>query len=221
MSKNIPYTDEDVVIINKLRSKEVKFSKLRVKFRDNPHVALVGATLDYTNLAYIKPEVKNNFDFASLCLKSSGYGLKYFSEDIRNNRDLVKIAISTSPFSYSYISPSLRQDKELAVLAINKGFSFALLSEYHDDYDIVSYAVNNTGRSLVYASDRLKDDRGIILKAVDNDPSAIEFASKRFIDLCLNKEPSKAIREEIAKEEADKLKSELSEKNSNKPKLKI
>ena len=41
-------------------------------------------------------------------------------------------------------------------------------------------AVKNKGYALKYASERLKDDRDLLLEAVKNNGVALEYASGRF-----------------------------------------
>lgn len=213
--------EELIGVAESLKSKKQKFSKLRVKYRDNIHIALLGACLDYKNLAYIKEHIKSDKEFAKYALQSSGYGMRYMPDSIRCDYELAKIAISTSPFCYSYIGDNLREDRTLALLAIQIGCSLALLLEHCDDKEIVLSAVNQSGLSLELASDRLKNDRDVVLAAVDEHPESIKHASSYFQELCDGKEPSLAIRSEIAKEAAEKLRSELDNNISTNRKMKI
>ena len=48
-----------------------------------------------------------------------------------------------------------------------------------DDKDIVLAALGNDGMALEYASERLRDDYGIVLYAIRNNMRALEYASER------------------------------------------
>ena len=48
-----------------------------------------------------------------------------------------------------------------------------------DDKDIVLLAVNKDGTALKYASERLRDDEGVVLTAVSNYVNALKYASDR------------------------------------------
>lgn len=204
-------------IIESLKRKELKFKTLSVKQRNNPDIAIIGALLDYGNLKYIKDEIKGDYTFASYCMQSSGYSMKYMPRHIINDIDLAKIAVKTSPFSFTYLGDEARNCKEVAMIAVKNGCSLAMMMNlYTDDEEIIEEAVRKNGFSLEYASDRLKNNRNIVLSAVISQPEAIKFASEHFKSLCEGKEPIIAIKSEIAKEEADKLRIELDQTSENK-----
>ena len=56
-----------------------------------------------------------------------------------------------------------------------------------DNTDIVSYAVENNGNALKYASTRLKDNERIVKLAIKNNSKAIKYASSRLKILFKNK----------------------------------
>jgi CxxC motif-containing protein len=67
------------------------------------------------------------------------------------------------------------------LIAVQKdGLSLQFASDrLKDDKAIVLTAVNQNGRSLEYASDRLKDNEEIVLSAVKRDGTALQYASER------------------------------------------
>ena len=119
----------------------------------------------------------------------------------------------TEPHVFKNLKESLRADKKIAMAAFRKGVSPEYVSEklwddrdfilsllntprgsitildflkfaskrLRDDKEVVLKAVEYKSffTSLKYASKRLRDDKEIVLKAVDNYPSNIRFASER------------------------------------------
>jgi len=62
----------------------------------------------------------------------------------------------------------------------NKRFA-TFLQGVGDERRRISHFVKNYGRALYFASDRLKDDHGIVMEAVKQNGHAIEYASDRLI----------------------------------------
>ena len=69
--------------------------------------------------------------------------------------------------------------KEEAIkLLKHNAFALEILdAKFKNDREIVMAAVNNDGYALEYASDELKNDREIVLASVNKDGDALEFAS--------------------------------------------
>ena len=92
----------------------------------------------------------------------------------------------TEPHVFKNLKESLRADKKIAMAAFRKGVSPEYVSEkLWDDRDFI-LSLLNTPRCpitildcLKFASKRLRDDKEVVLKAVNNYPSNIRFASER------------------------------------------
>lgn len=81
-----------------------------------------------------------------------------------------------------YKADAETKKRMLKVLGQSGGVLAMLSSEYRDDKDLVLVAVENNGLALDYASDDLKNDLEVVLTAVTQNPDAIQFASEALQD---------------------------------------
>jgi predicted nucleic acid-binding Zn-ribbon protein len=68
------------------------------------------------------------------------------------------------------------------VVVSNDGLDLENFEELQDDDDVVMAAVKNNGSALQFASERLRADKEIVIAAVKNDPYVIVFASEELQD---------------------------------------
>ena len=73
--------------------------------------------------------------------------------------------------------PQMEDKKNVLTIVSEDGWQLESFDEFADDEDVVLAAVNNSGSALQFASDRLKNDKKIVIAAVSNDPYSISFAS--------------------------------------------
>ena len=91
----------------------------------------------------------------------------------------------------------LQGDKDIALEAIRNGHHISYMSdELRDDRDVVLAAVDKDVWALSFASDRLKDDENIILEAIKINGTSIRFSSERIKNKFVN---NKEIMLEIVK----------------------
>ena len=99
--------------------------------------------------------------------------------------ELVKNSILDNANVFGDISHELPVwgDKQLALALINSVLNASALrlasDPLKDDKEVVLKAVGLSGSSLRYASERLKDNREVVISAINNSSKAFEFASPR------------------------------------------
>jgi hypothetical protein len=99
--------------------------------------------------------------------------------------ELVKNSILDNANVFGDISHELPVwgDKQLALALINSVLNASALrlasDPLKDDKEVVLKAVGLSGSSLRYASERLKDNREVVISAINNSSEAFEFASPR------------------------------------------
>ncbi|MBS9775890.1 MAG: DUF4116 domain-containing protein [Fusobacterium sp.] len=90
---------------------------------------------------------------------------------------------------FLYKNPIIN-NKEIALVRIREdglNNNYTSILEYvskklREDKEIIMEAVNLKGKALKYASDRLKDDKEVVLAAVKQNGSSLEYASERLKD---------------------------------------
>lgn len=117
-------------------------------------------------------------------------------------------------------------------------FFYPTFNDYRDDKEVVLAAIKQNGSDLIYASERLRDNKNIVIEALKNDKDkhynvfrtvslrlrdnpyvvleafyqnkhAIRYASNRIQELCTGNEIELALLGEIRAIEAAKLKNKL------------
>ncbi len=101
-------------------------------------------------------------------------------EELKSDRDFVLKAAEANGAIYEYLSDELKKDEEIAITAINSYFeSYRYLpDELFDNERVVEEAIKSGyefgAGVLEYASDRLKDNKDIVMLAVSK-ATGVEF----------------------------------------------
>lgn len=134
-------------------------------------------------LEYVTSDnIKDNKDIILKLMKYNGSELQYVSDRLRNDIDVVSTAIINSPFGayfYGNINESLYYDKKILLLTLNQPFHYSDIEDYEeflndssnnilDDDEIVLAAINKSGRNYKYISERLKNNKDILIKCLLN-----------------------------------------------------
>lgn len=149
---------------------------------------------------------KYSIETALQLLKSGQQKFENLSDELRNDRDFVLKAINMQVCSLRSLPDNFRRDREIALAAVkndgrdmryvgellknDRGFILASLErgnilgiqfvsyELRDDYEIIMKAVNAAGIALDYASERLKNNKDIVLAAMRNQAWSLKAASE-------------------------------------------
>jgi hypothetical protein len=129
----------------------------------------------------LKDKIENNKKCVENVLKKNGLILEYFSDEIKNNEEMVKIAISNKPWSLEFVSEKLRGNRKIVEYALDKTDNGYLLTYASDalkaNEQLVLKAVKTNGFALRIASENLKNNQGVVEMAVNNRASALEEAT--------------------------------------------
>ena len=83
-------------------------------------------------------------------------------------------------------------------------------------------AIKEYGDALQYASERLKDDKEVVLAAVNKDGIALDFASPGIQELCEGQDPVEVLTRAIQAEKLqERLNKTLAPKHENTRRIKI
>ena len=112
--------------------------------------------------------------------RNHAYLFNELPEELRNDRDFVLKAVEANGAIYEYLSDELKKDEKIAIISINSYFeSFRHLpDELFDNEGVVEEAIKSGYEFgavvLGYASDRLKDNKDIVMLAVSK-ATGVEF----------------------------------------------
>jgi hypothetical protein len=133
---------------------------------------------------FVKNKDKDDRNFIIESVTLSGFSLKYMDEKYRNDFEIAKIAINQSGYSFEFISERLRNNRELlidSVKQLKSGYklqyaSLNLKSDKNLILELLDY-VNESKWMLLHASDNIKTNKEVVLKAVRIEGSTLEFAA--------------------------------------------
>ena len=130
----------------------------------------------------LKDKIENNKKCVENVLKKNGEILEYFSDEIKNNEEMVKIAISSKPWSLKFVSDKLRGNKKIVEYALDKSNNGYLLSYASDalkaNEQLVLKAVKTNGSAIGIASENLRNNQRVVEMAVNNRAIALEKATE-------------------------------------------
>ena len=165
----------------------VKQNGLMLEFADNDlkndkEVVLIAVQNQGIALQYASDNLKNDRETVLIAVQSRGDALRYASDELKNDKLVVQNAVQNFGEALKYASDDLKNNIEVVMIAV-KGRSYGAgvlqfsSERLRNDKDVVLNAVEKNGVCLQFASDNLKNDREIVLIAVQNDGQALEYAS--------------------------------------------
>ena len=144
-----------------------------------------GKNLGNSSLDEISTELKKDKDIVLLAVKNNGSNYKHSSKarSIREDEEIIKTAIAGDWSMYHQIPEKFQERKDIVLLTVGREpCMLGHIQLYRDDRDVLMTAVQKAGRTLRFASERLKNDRELCLTAVLNDSNALEFVPEKFIE---------------------------------------
>lgn len=178
------------LVINKTELNEILFKKSISPYIDNRNFLkelMVQSQYLFKDLVkYISPDLQKNEDFIMSVLSSDCDNILYINEELKSNKIFIVNALNTvmNPESVKYLSESLKGDINIMTLAINKSgkvFKYSADS-LKNNKDYVILAVKNSGENLEFASTTLKNDKEIVTLALESSGNNIQFASSNLRD---------------------------------------
>ena len=134
-------------------------------------------------LDYVTSDIiKDNKNIMMKLMEQNGSQIRYVSDRLRNDYDVVSTAIKQDPYCaylYGNINESLYYDKKIILFTLNQPDSdidnysdfmnnFSEFPDILDDKEIVSAAINKSGKNFKFISERLQNDKEIVIKSLMN-----------------------------------------------------
>ena len=190
VSDELKNNKEFIIPFIKLDGRVLKF--LSDVFKDDISIASLAINSEYlpgAALKYVSDRLKNDKKFVFDSLYENGANFKYAADELKNDIDfLYELAKNKKIRAFDCVSDEKK--KELAMLIKKENnyelgaFCLSVLPEYFcDDKQMVMNAVKDNGQLLMHASDRLKDDKDVVMTAVKwkwrGSCTPLRYASKR------------------------------------------
>lgn len=201
----------------------------------------VAKTMPYL-IQFFDDEIRDNDEVAKAIIESEPICLTYLSDRIKNDKKYAKMAIDKDAWAYTSIGDDLKSDKDLLINAVNKNVDllavikdFQLIKNEDVMIDLLENNINTikyidiekinkkniekmlskNGLILEYLTDKMKDDKEIVLAAIKNNEESLEYSSPAIKKICREGEPIKILKDIIKLEKVDKVSVEI-EKSFNK-----
>eukprot|EP00405_Crypthecodinium_cohnii_P036553 CAMPEP_0206537136 /NCGR_PEP_ID=MMETSP0325_2-20121206/7151_1 /ASSEMBLY_ACC=CAM_ASM_000347 /TAXON_ID=2866 /ORGANISM="Crypthecodinium cohnii, Strain Seligo" /LENGTH=595 /DNA_ID=CAMNT_0054034453 /DNA_START=436 /DNA_END=2223 /DNA_ORIENTATION=- len=184
MLEHLPniWGDDDEVAWAAMENDAFNLEFVSPRLRGNKDFVLKTVKRDGRALRYASEELLGDREVVLEGVQNAGYELKFASEELRADRELVLVAVKSNCQALAHAADALRVDKELALQAVKcrcKDLAFIARDEWKQDREVVLEAAKQSGWALRHVSADFRDDKEIGLAAVGSDPRSFEFLSER------------------------------------------
>ncbi|EFC41905.1 predicted protein [Naegleria gruberi] len=151
------------------------------ELKNDKEIVMAAVTSCGRALEFASKELRNDIEIVRIAVQQDGIALQFASKELKNNKEIVLLALESHPKSYACISLGLKKDRDVIFKAFSK--SLTCLSQvdqlFSNDREFIRTLAKLDGNvALYYASEELRNDREIVIKSIQQDPSGFIFASK-------------------------------------------
>lgn len=171
---------EDVMLL--IEENYITLNDVSERLKNDRDVVLKAISKHSDNILYANKKFLGDKPLVLAAMKKAGENcskiFEKLSTSLKNDDELVHMGLKYAPECLIYLTEKYSNNKELLMkLKVNRleGYSDRL----KNDRDVVLMTVKLDGLNLKHASKELQDDYEIVLAAVRNDGRALEFASLR------------------------------------------
>ena len=189
------YFDEIItnkeIAIEKVKENGCALEKVSDELKDDKDVVLEAVKNNGYALEFASDRLKDDKDIAIASTIYDDYGLTFVNDDLKNELeqklDSCKLSVLLDLYfkvldSKEDVLNIIKHLKTTSIIAnlLNAEQSELKLGELEDEFCGKYWLSGNVNSYILkYASDRLKDDKDIVIEAVKNNGFALEFASDR------------------------------------------
>lgn len=176
--------DKDVILtVAKFYDKALAYANANILNDDAFILTLVstnGALLKYTS-----DSLRNNENIVLAAIKHKWKALKYASDRLKDNENIVLEAIKRKGNAIKYASNNLKKNRNIVLAAAKNGamIEYIPATFLNEDEEIINVLVErkyDAKYSLEFAKDTIKNNRALILKALQHNGQNLAFLSEEF-----------------------------------------
>lgn len=151
------------------------------RLKDDKDIVLAAVEHNGLELECASDRLKDDKDVVSAAVLDNGLALEFASDRLKNDTDVVLQAVVMNDEAITYIGDTLKNNREFFKSLAELCGTVLLYDEgeaFRDDKEIVLKAIETSPDVTQCISDRLKDDEEVMLLAATRGPG-LEFASDR------------------------------------------
>jgi hypothetical protein len=157
------------------------------ELRDSPSVVCEATKINHRAFQFASYRIKDDSDFIKSMIVCKHYltdmnFVCHASNRVRSDVDLMLLTVNERGFGMHIVSPDLLSNKEFFIRSYtehNKPLYKYASDSLWSDREFVDHAVCYRGNYLILASDVFKDDKELVLAAIENYPMTLSNASTR------------------------------------------
>jgi CxxC motif-containing protein len=198
------------------------YEYLNEDLKAQSQIALIAISNSPKMLEFAPNEIKNDKVYLLSALNEEGVSIP--STKQTSLRDIVLYTCQIKKDVLKYAPEELKDDKNIAEISINKfPMSFEYISDrLRNDKELVLTAIKGTkGAALEFASDEIKNNKKIILEAIKLNKNSIDYAHTDIKQLLLNDDNKIGSLEKLILKESLELSMKANQSKPQPKKLKL
>lgn len=191
--KNLPeeYKNNKKYVLEAAKRSPSILEHVAAEFKNDKEIIkeiIEESRIGYEALFYTSENLKNDKDLILLAVNKEGQALQYASEELKNDKEVISTALFNNKNAFKYVSDELKDNKNF-VSEMMKQFNPKILSKV--EYSILPNYVDvgflfgrkQVGNILEHVSDRLKNDKGLVLHSIENEIGfSLDYVSEKLKD---------------------------------------
>jgi len=176
-SKNITVKLENVI---QLTSNYISFE---LQVINEKKEAMKDMRENWLNLSNTKYEIfRDNYDVVMVAVKQNWLALEFASNNLQNDNNIVMEAVKNNWKALKFASYEIQKNRNIVIEAIKNDLYALEYTQINNDYDIGMMRVKRDWTNLAYLSKDLQNNRNIVIEAVKQDWIALHWASNKMKD---------------------------------------
>lgn len=151
----------------------------RTSLKNNRQFVLEAVRTNGDVYKHLSDAFKTEREIALESIKSRGLVMEDLPEEFKKDPEIALEAIKQNGKAFQYIHPDLKKCQNMILAALSKypsAFEFLENKNLNGNKDFMLLVLGLNGSLLKYASDNLKKDKEVVMKAVCQYGPALEFA---------------------------------------------
>ncbi len=161
-------------ILKAIKEYAIGLDDLSDKYHNDYEIVKFLVNRNGHDLEFASKELQDNYEIVMTAVQSTSFALKYASEKLRADREVVITALKCDGFGFEYVSKELRNDPDIIMSAIEGKYfptskiNNKLFNILTNNQEFMLKAISKDGFNLAWASERLQNDREIVITAIKN-----------------------------------------------------
>lgn len=181
------YKNDKDFIKNLLHNNQSLFRYASDNLRNDKAYVLDLLSQEYKSIGtlfkYVGDKLKEDREVVTTAVYRKGGNLKFSHEIFQDDEDIVSIAVNTNGYAIRYASPRLKDNKKIGMLAASRthGSSIEDLSDrLRNDKELILQALNFNDYAFVCASETLREDKDVVEFAMKKNPKLFKYVGHSY-----------------------------------------